>query len=132
MIIRKPTIYDISKAAEALVTNDPDRRDHYMSDWIVQNNNNPNFLSFVAVEDKKVIGYVTGVLSNEIISLGFFKANTSEILNKLFDTILKHYPHINRIYFITDNYSDNYKLLGFNIYNYNLVYTKPIEEKEGK
>jgi hypothetical protein len=130
MQIRKPNIYDMAKAVKNFSPEET-VQDAYLTSWIIRSRNDINFISYIAVEDKQVIGVITGQKDeNNNISLGRFDTQDEDIAQELFNTLLKKDQPIN--IFCTSAALERMEKLGFKPISYNLCYKHNTQEKSDK
>ncbi len=86
MIIRIPTLLDMIKVSE-LLSQDATEQAEFATEW-ASKARETNFWSFVALDKKKVVGWITGSIDeDQMIDIGFFKGETTEVLEKLWNKV---------------------------------------------
>lgn len=131
MLIRKPSVLDTAKAV-FLITDDPKTQDNLLTSWIVSNRDDKNFISLVAVEKKKVYGFLTGcVFPDKSAQITLINASSEEVLSELLKAFLKASEAETCILNMV-NSPRIFEAFGFKVVSYNLLRMPQSEVIEDK
>ena len=89
MLIRIPTLLDMIKVSELLFpgSENASEQAEFATEWASKARED-NFFSFVALDKKKIVGWITGSVDEEqSIDIGFFRGETPNVLELLWKRV---------------------------------------------
>ena len=125
MLIRKPSFFDIHKAVK-LLSNDKEQQESLLIEWL-KHLNDHSFFSFIALDQKQVIGVLTGfvTLKNQkiIFNLSTLVGVHPEVEEKLWGKVEREVNPDLALY--TGPYKEHLTGLLFKIVSVNTIWIKP-------
>lgn len=126
MLIRKPNFLDISKACKFL-SKDEKVQEDLMLEWLSQFKRNNKFYSLIALENKEVVGVLTGIINlsptKETLFTLVSVVGTKDIKDHLLAKVVKDINPDYGLY--TGSDIDYLKSSGFTVVSTDLVWENP-------
>ena len=126
MLIRIPSLLDLIKVAAIVLPDNDAEQAEFVTRWH-QEQTSLQFVSYVAIDKKKIVGWLTGtVQDNESLQIGFFKGETAEVLEKIWKKVQKDLQ-IRQAQLMTND-PDVFLALGFEPQIITMTYERSAEQ----
>ena len=113
MLIRQPSLLDMIHVSELLIpgSENASEQAEFATEWASKARED-NFWSFVALDKKKIVGWITGSITEEqVLDIGFFRGETPEVLDLLWKKVQKEFEPVSAS--LTTNDPDTFIALQF-------------------